>query len=371
MRSLKTFGPLALVICLVSNSYSEEKIKIGVTVPLSGSAAAYGTDIKNALVFANKKLANSSYELIIEDDQCVDKEAVTVAHKLVDVDKVNFMLGFGCSGTVLASAPVYEKAKVVSIASGTGAPAITNAGDYIFRTKPSLKLAADLLAADMAKKFKKVGIITEETAYCQGLTDATVKAAEALKLEVLNENYLTGTEDFRTLLLKLKSKGVEAIFLNPQAEPSMVNQYKQFLALEWKIPIYGTFQPGSPVFLDAFGKAADGIIYADLQFNSEMLNEVGRKLYSEFEEEYGKAKSAEHYSALSLVSFSAMNEAIKSGSDVKEFLYQHKFTDLVDGYSFDQNGDVVSQKVTYTLKTIFNGKPAKLNNPLKNSLSGS
>lgn len=356
MRLQKSFLLLIITTIFFSfDSKAEEKIKIGVSVPLSGAAAAYGTDIKNALIFANQRMFNSAYELIIEDDQCVDKEAVSVAHKLVDIDKVKYMLGFGCSGTVLAAAPVYERAKVVSIASGTGAPAITNAGDYIFRTKPSLNLAAVLLASDMAKKFKKVGVITEETAYCQGLTDATVKAAGPQNLELLNENYLSGTEDFRTLLLKLKSKGVEAIFLNPQGEPTMINLYKQFLALDWKIPVYGTFIPGSPAFLDAVGKVGEGIIYADLQFNSKMLNQHGIELYSEFENEYGKAKSGEHFVALSLVSFSALNEAIHSGKDVKQFLYDHKFTDLVDGYSFDKNGDVVSDKVTYALKVIKDG----------------
>ena len=203
----------ALLSCAVlcRNADAEKRIKIGVSVPLSGAGAAYGTDIKNALLYANKHLANSAYDLVIEDDRCTDKDAVTIAHKLVDIDKVDYMLGFGCSGTVLASAPVYEKAKIVVIASGTGAPLITEAGDYIFRTKPTLTIAADVLARDMASKFKKVGILTEETAYCKGLTDAVMKTAATLNLEVLNESYLPNTEDFKTMLLKLKAKGVEML----------------------------------------------------------------------------------------------------------------------------------------------------------------
>ncbi len=348
---------LGLSLCAVGQCFAEEKIKIGVAVPLSGVGAAYGTDIKNALVFANQRIASSAYELIIEDDQCLDREAVAVAHKLIDLDKVKYALGFGCSGTVLASAPVYEAAKVPVIASGAGAPAITFAGDYIFRTKPSLNIAAELLAKEFASKFKKVAAITEETAYCQGLISAITTSSAKLNVEVLNENYLPGTEDFRTLLLKLRAKGVEAIFLNPQGEPGMITLFKQFRALDWKVPVYGTFSPGSPAFISAFGEQADGIVYADLQFNDAMLNEEGRQLYAEFEKEYGKAKSAEHFGALSLVSFSALHEAIKSGKDVKSYLYEHKFTDLVPGYSFDSNGDVVSDKVTYVLKTLKHATP--------------
>lgn len=342
-----------LMFLLSSSSASaEEKIKIGVSVPLTGSAAAYGTDIKNALLFANKAIGNSAYELIIEDDQCLDKEAVTIAHKMVDVHKVKYALGFGCSGTVLAAAPVYESGKVVVIASGTGAPAITNAGDYIFRTKPTLNIAADLLAKEFAAKFQKVGAITEETAFAQGLTNATVKAANALKVEIINENFLPGSEDFRATLLRLKSKGAQAVFFNPQGEPGLVNIFKQFRALDWKVPVYGVFIPGSPVFTSAFGKDGDGVIYADLEFNQKMLNEEGRKLFAEFEKEYGKPQSAEHYSALTLVAYAAMDEAIRSGKDVKDYLYNTTFHKYVNNYSFDKNGDVVSDSLTYTLKVL-------------------
>jgi len=367
LNSVRTFtffsfvrSTLALSILVSANliptlAQAEPKIKIGISVPLTGDAAAYGTDIKNALVFANQRLFNSQYELVIEDDQCSDREAVSVAHKLVSVDKVNYMLGFGCSGTVLASAPVYNKAKVLVIASGTGAPAITLAGDYIFRTKPSLLIAANLLAKEMSKKYKKVGIISEETAYCQGLADATAKSVEKLKVEIMRQDFHSSSDDFRTMLLKLKAHGVEAIFLNPQGEPGFINMFKQLRSLGWKAPIYGTFLPGTPSFINEFGNKSDGIIYADLQFNDQMLNKQGIKLFADFEKEYGKVKSAEHYAALSIVAFSALNKAIHSGQDAKNFLYKNTFDELVDGFSFDENGDVVSDKLTYALKTLKSG----------------
>jgi len=76
MKFIETLILLALVsFTLASNSFAEEKIKIGVSVPLSGAGAAYGSDIKNALLFANKKLFHSSYDLIIEDDQCIDERS--------------------------------------------------------------------------------------------------------------------------------------------------------------------------------------------------------------------------------------------------------------------------------------------------------
>ncbi len=350
---------ILILLALTTSAQSQEKIKIGVSVPLSGVAASYGTDIKNALVFANEKIANNAYELIIEDDQCLDKEAVTIAHKLVDIDQVKYVLGFGCSGTVLASAPIYEKAGVIVIASGTGAPLISNAGDYIFRTKPSLNIAGQKLAEDMRTKFKKVGVLTEETAYCQGLTDALIQSAESTSLKVINENFLPQTADFRSTLLRLKAKGSEAIFINPQGDPTYITIYKQLRSMNWNIPVYGTFQPSALSFLDAFGNKADGIVFADVPFNEDTLNENGLKIYREFTDRFGSAKSGEHFITFSYLAFNTLHEAILSKENIKDYLYKTKFTGIFDEYSFDKNGDILSDKITYGLKIIKNGAPTK------------
>jgi branched-chain amino acid transport system substrate-binding protein len=342
-------------------SLAEEQVgktKIGVAVPLTGAGAAYGTDIKNALVFTNQHLFNSRYSLIIEDDQCSNKEAASVAHRLTKAGDVKYVLGFGCSGTVLAAAPIYEKAKTIVIASGTGAPAITNAGDYIFRTKPSLIFAGQVLAQDMSRSFRKVGIITEETDYCQGLTNSVVQSLQAGAVESVNKTFLPGEESFRTLLISLKGAGVDALFLNPQGENGMVNLYRQLLDLNWKVPVYGTFMPGGEIFLSAFGSKADGIVYADVEFNQNFLNSRGRELYAEFEKTHGKAKAAEHFAALSMLAFATLDEALNSKNEVKDYLYKSKFSRLSDEYSFDKNGDIVSEKIKYVLKTIKNGRVA-------------
>lgn len=355
---MKNYIYFLFPLFLLTSALYAEKIKIGISVPLTGGAASYGTDIKNALIFANKRIANNAYELIIEDDHCLDKMAVTIAKKLTSIDKVNYMLGFGCSGTVLASAPVYNNAKVVVIASGTGAPKITYAGDYIFRTKPSLNIAGKVIFKDMKLKFKTVGIVTEETAYCQGLTEAVVKSNTDKSVKIINENFLSNKADVRAILIKLKSKGVQALFLNTQVEDALVTIYKQALALNMDVQVYGTFHPGSVSFLKALGEKANGILYADTPFNSQMLNKKGLKIFDEFIKEYGKPLASEHFASLSYVAFSTLHDAIKSGENVKDYLYKTNFKNIIDTYSFDKNGDIVSEKVTYVLKEIRNSKPS-------------
>lgn len=120
------------------------------------------------------------------------------------------------------------------------------------------------------------------------------------------------------------------------------------------------FTPGSPVLLGVFGKKADGIIYADLAFNDTMFTPAAVRLFAEFEKEYGKVNSSEHYAALSMVAMSALDKAIYSGQPVKDYLYANTFSDLIEGFRFDSKGDVVSGKIRYVLKTIKDGRPAPL-----------
>ncbi len=340
---------------------ADDKIPIGVSLPLSGDAAGYGTDIKNGIIFAAEKLGAGRYQLIIEDDQCSEKGAVTVAHKFVTLDKVKAVVGFGCSGAVLGSAPVYEKAKVLVIASSTGAPAITAAGDYIFRTIPSLTVAAEKLAEHVALSHKNIGIISEETAYGLGLKEAFLKSAAPKKVNVITEDFLPNTSDFRTQLIKLRGKGITALFVNSQSEAGLVMIVRQLKDLKWNPALYGVYYPGSPAYLEAFGSSGDGIVYADLPFNEQMLNQQGLKDYQEFLQKYGPPKSGEFNIILAYISFSVLDQAIRAkATDLKDYLYQHRFSGWVDDFSFDQNGDVQSEKINFVLKTIKNGKPAPL-----------
>ena len=76
-------------------------------------------------------------------------------------------------------APIAEKSKTVLIAISASAPAITNAGEYIYRVWPSDLLEGSVLAEFVAKnKYKKVCILYIQTDYGTGLRDAFKKTFE-------------------------------------------------------------------------------------------------------------------------------------------------------------------------------------------------
>lgn len=363
MKSLNLFLALFTCVCVsLNDAWGEVRIKIGVSLPLSGGAASEGEDLRKILQFANRTLADDRYELIFEDDRCNNKDAVSVAQKLASIEKVPYVLGYACSGSIQSAAPIFEKAGIVTIGLATGAPEISSAGEFIFRTIPSLEVAGEELASHVAKRFKKIGVLSEETAYCKGLADAFERHGKERGLAISKMSYLPETGDFRTLLLKLKSEGNEAVFLNPQDEKGMITLYRQFLDLGWNVPVYAAYYPGFAEFLKTFGTKADGVVFADLPFIDSGLSSKGKELYESYVRENGKPQSSEFYFVTGFSAFTALHEAISKGDSVQKYLYSHTFSSVFGDFSFDKNGDVKGEKLTFVLKEIKSGRSAALDN---------
>ena len=84
---------LTLVCMLVPLvAVAQEKIRVGISAPLTGDAATYGIEMKNAYELAAEHFGQEKYELIFEDDRCGGVSASNAAQKLVGVEKVSYAL---------------------------------------------------------------------------------------------------------------------------------------------------------------------------------------------------------------------------------------------------------------------------------------
>jgi branched-chain amino acid transport system substrate-binding protein len=336
---------------------SADKIKIGVSLPLTGQAAIYGEDTKNILLFANNRIAQGRYQLVVEDDKCSGKDAVTAAQKLVQIDRVKYVIGMVCSSSVLSAAPIYEKSGTIVIATAATSPEISLAGKYIFRTSLNGADAARILNQHLRLEHNRVGVLSEETDYSQDLKKSLLKLNADGKLELAAEDYLLDSTDFKTALLRLRRLKVEGLVVNPQAERSFVLIVKQMRELQWDIPLYGFFFPGSQAFLDAVGsKSAEGIVYVDNPDLDQNLSPEGVGLYQEFVSNYGELRSLKFYFISVYSAFYALHQAIQGGEPVQQYLQKHSFNSIGGEFSFDRHGDVIG--FSHVLRIIKNGRPA-------------
>ncbi|MDC0358309.1 ABC transporter substrate-binding protein [Oligoflexia bacterium] len=319
VKGLLVFCPCLLFLLASLQVWAEPRVKIGISVPLSGNEATFGEDVRDTVRFANSYLADNQYDLIFENDRCNGKDVVTAASKLLNLDKIDGAIVV-CSGAVLGSASLYEKAKVVAISPYASSPAISQAGDYIFRTWPSDVTAGQLLATRASDRYGTTGLMTEQTEYCVGLEEAFLNANTTRDLEVHRERFLTEDRDVRTTLLRLKSKKIKVLFINSQSEQTFLNVFKQARAIGLDIPVLGAYWPGSPSFRKVASSSVNGIEYVDSPLLSTSLTPEGKRIFGQYVQKYGEPNSSPFLFATTLEAFRVLHLALQSKKQPKELI---------------------------------------------------
>ena len=357
---LKTFALFYLAILINLYAYAEEKIiKVGVIAPLSGNVATWGNDVRNVLQFAQEKLKAKNIQFIFEDDQCIGKNALSAAYKLIDLDKIDFGVVV-CTESMLSVAPIFEKSKVLVISPVASGEAVTKAGDYIFRIWPSDSKAGHLLFDFVSQKHKTFGVLTENRGYAHEMTQSFLNAAHGSKLKILSESFNSVDSDFRSLLLRLKSQKVEGLFINTNSERTFANILDQLRQINWNLPKYGVYMPGNSSLLSLARSSAEGIVFVAAPSMESSLAPEGKLLNSEFVSRYGELQSSSFVFASTFELFQRLFSLGFSNDDPRKQLYMGRFNGVFGPYSFDKNGDVVG--VQHELMEIKNGVAIKKNN---------
>jgi branched-chain amino acid transport system substrate-binding protein len=343
-------------------------IKIGVVGPLSGDAASYGEyvfkSIKIAIDDYNKTHKALNFEAVYEDGKCDGSQAVTALNKLINIDKVHYVIGGVCSTETLAMAPIAESNKIILFTPWSTSPNITNAGDYIFRNIASDDYGAKEIAKIAVQKGdKKIGLIAENTDYAQSLKNTFKKTCTSLGGEVaLDESFNTGTTDFRTIITKAKSENVSVLYAVPQLYKTMALMLKQMKELGYQPKLYSNdalINSEALKYYDpSYSGILEGAIFTQAIFDEE--NAKTKNFLAEFTNKYGSTEGPLQpvYLATGYDSIFLLGAAItKSGDNpekVKDYLYTIKNWDgVIKNFSFDQNGDAA---MGVEAETVKNGK---------------
>lgn len=333
-----------------------QPITIGVSLPLSGEAAAYGADIKNALIFANDLLGSGKYDLIFEDDRCDNKESVSVAQQLLRIRKVRGVLGFPCSGALLSAAPLFERNKTVVISAGASAPEISNAGEYIFRTVPSDATSLQILVDFLDRKHSKVMILSEETSYCEGQV-SILKQSHPSMVQLDFVDPVPVSSDIRSYVSRTLARKPEAILLNTQSEVGLKSLYKEIRKFDRSVQIYGIYFPGSAAFYESPDIDPDGMTFVDSPDIEQLVDPRYRSIYHDYLARFGPPKSVPLFFVTAFNSYVALTRAIETGRDVKVSLSELTFDGANGKFSFDEHGDV---RGIYTVLKRFRGRKAEI-----------
>ena len=202
-------------------------IKVAVLAPLSGPVPTFGVSTRDGALMAieewNAKggVLGRKIEAVVEDSQCTPDPAVNAANKVIDQDKVHYIIGEVCSKASIPISEIAEAKGVVQISPTSTNPDVTLKADgstkkYIFRAcfiDPFQGLVMAKFA--QGKGYKTAFIMFDQgNDYVRGLAEAFEKSwTEAGGTVVGKETYTSQDTDFSAILAKVAESKAEVLFL--------------------------------------------------------------------------------------------------------------------------------------------------------------
>lgn len=263
---------LLMVVCaallLSPAAMAEETVKMGMLVPLTGPAAADGASalasVQIALDQVNEAggVLGKQVELIYYDDRADTKDAVALAYKLIEQDKIVAFVAGSYSLPTRSVAPIFQEEEIPLVSAYAIHPDVTRAGDFCFRNgflgfvegKAAGYATHKLLGA------KRVALLTSDNDF--GTTLVTgfkmYKDKYADDMEIVSEQtYPMSETDYKPYLSKIKEIDPDVVFASGyyfQTGP-MLRQARE-LGIESKI--IGEEGADSPKLVEIAGETAEG-----------------------------------------------------------------------------------------------------------------
>ena len=322
-------------------------IKIAVLAPMSGQVATFGDSTAKGAQLAvdewNAKggVLGKKIEVSVNDSQCSADPAVNAANKVIQQDKIHYIVGEVCSSASIPVSEIAEKNKVIQISPTSTNPSVTINKDgstkqFVFRACFIDPFQGTVMAKFAQSKGYKTAFIMYDQGndYVRGLAEFFEKAWTAAGGQVVGKETYTKTDtNFSAILSKLAASKAEVLYL-----PDYYNIVNLVGAQAKESGVTAVMMGGDgwdSADLDV--KAADGGFYSN-HYDPGDTRPIVQSWVANYQKEYG-GKTPD---ALATLAYDATNILIasiqKAGADDTT-----KVSDAMAGISFD----AVSGKVTF------------------------
>lgn len=197
-------GLIVWAVIASQNPQVNQKIKVGVILPLSGQYAALGESDRNAIIMAKEDLKADNIEFIFEDDKYDAKTAVTAYQKLASIDHIDAVVVLSAP-SIQAIAPLTNKQNIPLLGLGG---TIVYEKDSVFQLMPSSDSLFPTLGKIYGEKYKNIAVAHSSATLFADNTKAFMKG---LPTDVKAQDIIiSSASDYRTEVQKI-------IALNPDA----------------------------------------------------------------------------------------------------------------------------------------------------------
>src|SRR5215216_6584138 len=371
----KAILPAAIVVMALAFSCTRQPeepgapdrslIKIGYFGDLTGPTFNFGKSAYNGVLMAADEINQSGgingrrIDVVIEDDKGSPEEAARLTAKLVDQDKVIAILAGGTSGNSRAAAPKAQASRVPLISPSSTDPAVTQAGDYIFRACFVDTFQGEVMAsfAVNALKAQKAAILFDfNSPYGRGLSDYFKLSFAKLGGRIVSEqSYAQGDADFKGQLSTVRAAEPDVIYI-PGYYGDVALIAKQARMIGLTQPLLGGDGWDAPELWQLGGDALNGA-YISTHYSVDDPSPAIQTFVDLYKQRYGNllpdAHAALAYDAARLL-FDAIGRTGTTDSDkLREAMAHTKnFAGVTGVISMDKDRNAVKPAVVLKLEDL-------------------
>ena len=290
----------ALMSVALGAAQAQETLKIGGIGPLSGGGTAWGLAAQRGMEIAIEEINRGGgvkaegktwkLELVMYDDQYTGAGGKAAAERLVNQDKVKFVIGPVGSPPALGVISVTNPAKVIALTNGYAPQILKNdtKDPYNFRIYPTnIEFGPPLIKwlKDNTPEVKKVAMLAPNDAVGQSVAGALAEDYRKQGFEVTIELFERGIKEFTPLILRMMAQKVDAFEFDGNSPGDAGLMLKQIRQAGFKGKVIQIGGPGSDEIIEIAGAAAEGFLsYGVFDWDTP----AGKKLRPIYEQKYGK-----------------------------------------------------------------------------------
>lgn len=293
-KSVSAMAGVALLGLAIGPAAAADPYLVGSLTPISGAGSPYGSGMQKALALAADEInagggvCGRTLQIVSEDTQTSPDAAVLAVKKLVEVNKVQVVMGTWSSGVTLAVMPITTAAGIPEM-NTSGAPAIStqDKDDLVWRFQATNDRFGRAFAAIAKQRgFKTPATMAFNNASGLGNTEGFTKAWEAAGGKVAAAVvYEPKQSTYRSELQKILAANPDVVVMGSYLPDTTIILREWFQSgqnpnLKWIIPGWAANEK----LVQALGpEVTQGVIAVDSISNEKAAS------FAHFDEVYRKA----------------------------------------------------------------------------------
>jgi branched-chain amino acid transport system substrate-binding protein len=324
-----------------------KSVKIGFVSTFSGPTAVIGNDMRNSfelgLDHLGRKMGGLPVEVIYEDDGQKPEQGLQKTQKLIESDKVDFVIGYIWSNVLLASYKPVIDSQTFLISTNAGPSQIAGelCSPWFFSTSWQNDQTPQAMGAHLSQKDVKTLYLVGPN-YAAG-RDMLTGVQATFKGKVIGQDLTKWPDqlDFSAELSKVRAAKPDALFAFYPGAPGVqfLTQYGQS-GLKGQVPLYTAFTIDA-ITLQQQKELALGVLGAQHWVN-DLPNDANKKYIADFKakhKNYPTFYGAQTYDAAAFINSAvvAVKGDLSKKDAIRDELRKANYASVRGPYKYGNN----------------------------------